>query len=94
MARVKARKDEISGQSRTGVESWLRGLAELHGPSGPRALRVGPHELRVGDDRLTAERIFINVGGRAQVPPMPGHRGDFAPDQQHDPGRSTSCPNI
>src|SRR6266700_344997 len=26
MKRVKARKDEISGQSRTGVESWLRGL--------------------------------------------------------------------
>src|ERR1051326_4432911 len=26
MQRVKARKDEISGQSRTGVESWLRGM--------------------------------------------------------------------
>ena len=26
----------------------------------------------MGADRLTAERIFINVGGRAVVPPMPG----------------------
>ena len=28
--------------------------------------------VRVGDDVLEAERIFINVGGRAQVPAMPG----------------------
>src|SRR5579863_6728135 len=27
MKRVKARKDQISGKSRTGVESWLRGMA-------------------------------------------------------------------
>src|SRR3981189_1357998 len=26
MKRVKARKDEISGKSRTGVEGWLKGL--------------------------------------------------------------------
>ena len=26
MKRVKARKDEISGKSRTGVESWLKGM--------------------------------------------------------------------
>jgi pyruvate/2-oxoglutarate dehydrogenase complex dihydrolipoamide dehydrogenase (E3) component len=26
MKRVKSRKDAISGQSRTGVESWLRGM--------------------------------------------------------------------
>ncbi|MGX0523670.1 pyruvate/2-oxoglutarate dehydrogenase complex dihydrolipoamide dehydrogenase (E3) component [Ralstonia pickettii] len=28
--------------------------------------------VRVGDELLEAERIFINVGGRALVPPMPG----------------------
>src|ERR1700691_3155278 len=27
MKRVKARRDEISGKSRTGVEAWMRGLA-------------------------------------------------------------------
>ena len=26
----------------------------------------------MGDDRLTADRIFINVGGRAAMPKMPG----------------------
>ena len=29
-------------------------------------------EVSVGAERLTAERIFINVGGRAVVPQMPG----------------------
>jgi pyruvate/2-oxoglutarate dehydrogenase complex dihydrolipoamide dehydrogenase (E3) component len=33
---------------------------------------TGPHEVAVGDDRLSAERIFINVGGRAAVPPIKG----------------------
>jgi pyruvate/2-oxoglutarate dehydrogenase complex dihydrolipoamide dehydrogenase (E3) component len=32
---------------------------------------VGPHEVQVGEDLLTAERIFINVGGRAVVPTWP-----------------------
>ena len=33
---------------------------------------MGPHELAVGDERLTSEQIFINVGGRAVIPTMPG----------------------
>ena len=31
---------------------------------------VAPHEVQVGDAVLTAERIFINVGGRAVVPEL------------------------
>jgi pyruvate/2-oxoglutarate dehydrogenase complex dihydrolipoamide dehydrogenase (E3) component len=31
-----------------------------------------PKEVSVGAERLTADRIFINVGGRAVVPQMPG----------------------
>jgi hypothetical protein len=30
------------------------------------------HEVSVGAERLRAEKIFINVGGRALVPDMPG----------------------
>jgi pyruvate/2-oxoglutarate dehydrogenase complex dihydrolipoamide dehydrogenase (E3) component len=30
------------------------------------------HEISVAAQRFTADRIFINVGGRASVPPMPG----------------------
>ena len=35
-----------------------------HGHRGTRALRVD-REVRVGDEVLTAEQIFVNVGGRA-----------------------------
>jgi pyruvate/2-oxoglutarate dehydrogenase complex dihydrolipoamide dehydrogenase (E3) component len=31
-----------------------------------------PREISVGNERLTASRVFINVGGRATVPPFPG----------------------
>jgi pyruvate/2-oxoglutarate dehydrogenase complex dihydrolipoamide dehydrogenase (E3) component len=31
-----------------------------------------PREVSVGTNRIKADRIFINVGGRAAVPPMPG----------------------
>ncbi len=71
MKRVKARKDEISGQSRTGVESWLRGLKNVTVLQGTARFE-SPREVSVGDSRLTAERIFINVGGRAVVPELPG----------------------
>ncbi len=30
------------------------------------------HQVRVGDDILEAEKIFINVGGRAAAPALPG----------------------
>ena len=32
----------------------------------------GPHRIRVGEHALEAEQIFINVGARAYVPPLPG----------------------
>ena len=31
-----------------------------------------PNEIRVGDDLLSADEIFLNVGGRAIVPDFPG----------------------
>jgi pyruvate/2-oxoglutarate dehydrogenase complex dihydrolipoamide dehydrogenase (E3) component len=71
MKAVKARKDAISGESREGVESMLRGL-----PNG--TVHVGharfesPREVRVGHDLLTADRIFINVGGRASTQRIAG----------------------
>ena len=63
MKAVKARKDEISGKSRTGVEGWLRGMQNCtvyH----DHAYFESAHEIRVGDELLTAEQIFLNVGGR------------------------------
>ena len=71
MKRVKARKDEISGKSNTGVESWLKSMQNCTVYEA-QARFVSPHEVSVGSETLTAERIFINVGGRAIVPGIPG----------------------
>ena len=71
MARVKARKDEISGASSTGVEAGLRKTENCTVYTG-HARFESANTVRVGDDVLEADRIFINVGGRALVPDMPG----------------------
>jgi len=71
MRRVKARKDAISGEHRTGVESWLKKMDNCTVYEG-HARFDSSHEVSVGPHRLTAERIFINVGGRAVVPQLPG----------------------
>jgi pyruvate/2-oxoglutarate dehydrogenase complex dihydrolipoamide dehydrogenase (E3) component len=71
MKRVKARKDAISGNSRRGVEAGLRKDPKVTVVQG-HARFESPREVSVGSERLAADRIFINVGGRAVVPPMPG----------------------
>lgn len=71
MKRVKARKDEISGRSSRNVENWVRGLQHCTVYQG-HARFESATTVRVGSDLLEAERIFINVGGRALIPPMPG----------------------
>jgi len=71
MARVKARKDTIVGNSSRGVEQWLKQTANCTVLEGHARLE-GPRSVRVGPELLEAERIFLNVGGRALIPPMPG----------------------
>jgi len=71
MPRVKARTDAISGRSRAGVETMLRHLDRCTVYTGHAAFRSA-HEVAVADSVLRADRIFINVGGRAAPPPLPG----------------------
>jgi pyruvate/2-oxoglutarate dehydrogenase complex dihydrolipoamide dehydrogenase (E3) component len=71
MAKVKARKDKIMLDDRKGVEDWLTGMDGCTVVRG-HARFEDPHTLRVGDEVLQAERIFLNVGGRAVVPDIPG----------------------
>jgi pyruvate/2-oxoglutarate dehydrogenase complex dihydrolipoamide dehydrogenase (E3) component len=71
MARVMARKDAIVLKSREGVEAWMRGLKGTQVIVGD-ARFVGPAILEVGGRRLSAARIFLNVGGRAVRPALPG----------------------
>jgi pyruvate/2-oxoglutarate dehydrogenase complex dihydrolipoamide dehydrogenase (E3) component len=68
---AKARKDTIVTNSRTGLEKWLRETQRCTVVQG-HARFESPNEVRVGNDLLKATRIFINVGGRALVPDMPG----------------------
>jgi len=71
MSAVKARKDKIVVGDREGVESWITGMKGATLIRG-HARFEGPHTIRVDDRVLEADRIFLNVGGRAVAPDMPG----------------------
>ncbi|GAA2564030.1 FAD-containing oxidoreductase [Mycolicibacterium diernhoferi] len=71
MTKVKARKDKIVEGDRRGVENWIEGM------DGATLLRgharfTDPHTLDMDGRALRADRIFLNVGGRAVVPDLPG----------------------
>jgi pyruvate/2-oxoglutarate dehydrogenase complex dihydrolipoamide dehydrogenase (E3) component len=71
MPKVKARKDKISTDDRVKVESWLEGMEGLTFIRG-HARFEGPHTVSVDGRLLEAGKVFLNVGGRAAVPDMPG----------------------
>ena len=71
MGRVKARQDAIVRNQRDGVEQWIRGQPNCTVFQG-QARFLSAHEIQVGEDRLTADKVFINVGGRANIPALPG----------------------
>ncbi|MCV7099898.1 FAD-containing oxidoreductase [Mycobacterium palustre] len=71
MAKVKARKDDIMLADRRGVESWLETMEGCTLVRG-HARFEDPHTVGVNGERLHADRIFLNVGGRAVVPDVPG----------------------
>jgi len=71
MKRAKARADAVVADSRRGVERWLRrmeGCVVFEG----HARFESPDRVRVGGELLAAPRVFVNVGGRAFVPDLPG----------------------
>lgn len=71
MRAVSARVDSIVQASRSGLEHWLTGMKGCTFIRG-HARFESAHEIRVGDQLLGAEKIFLNVGGRPLVPKMPG----------------------
>jgi len=70
MPRVKERKDAVVRQSNQGVTNWLKGMDGLTVYEGHGRLESA-RSVRVNGDLLEADRIVLNVGGRAVVPPMP-----------------------
>lgn len=74
MKKVKARKDEVSGNSRRNVESWLDGMERCTVFRG-HARFESPTVMNVNGETIEAGQIFLNVGGRAVAPDMPGLAG-------------------
>ncbi len=76
LAKVKARKDEVIGSSRDGVEKWLRDAPNVSVFKGHGRL-TGTHSVRIaGSDGSThdleADAIYLNTGTRAVVPEIEG----------------------
>ena len=71
MKKVKARKDAVVQNSNQGVEKWLKNTANLTVYEGHGSFESA-RQIRVGGELLEAGKIFINVGGRASAPPLPG----------------------
>jgi pyruvate/2-oxoglutarate dehydrogenase complex dihydrolipoamide dehydrogenase (E3) component len=68
---VKQRRDELVAASVKGLVDWLdatRGVTTIQG----EAKFIGPHDVEVNGERLTAPQIFINTGGRPVLPDWPG----------------------
>jgi pyruvate/2-oxoglutarate dehydrogenase complex dihydrolipoamide dehydrogenase (E3) component len=71
MKKVKARKDHVLGFSSRGVERALRSNPMITVYPG-HARFASSQSVTVGGESLSAPRIFINVGGRAAIPDIPG----------------------
>jgi pyruvate/2-oxoglutarate dehydrogenase complex dihydrolipoamide dehydrogenase (E3) component len=71
MAQVKARKDAVVRQSNEGVTKWLKTMENLSVFEGHGRLESAT-SVRVDGELLQADRIILNVGGRARVPDLPG----------------------
>src|SRR5256714_7114501 len=71
LAKIVAQKEEVVLSFRGGLQKQVDKRANLRLHRG-HARFVGPHQLRVGDDLLESEKIFINTGGRPNIPAIPG----------------------
>ena len=70
LAEVKSRADKVVQGSRDSLRKMLDNAKAtvVYG----QARFVSSHEVQVGDEILSGQQIFINVGGRAATPKLPG----------------------
>ena len=71
LGKIVAQKDQVvlsfrGGQQRRVDERKTLRLYRGH------ARFVAPHRLQIGDEIIESEKIFINTGGRASIPEIPG----------------------
>lgn len=68
---IVAQKNKVVQWKRDGQQTSIDKRPNLHLYWGV-AQFTGPHALKVGDQSLESERIFIDTGARALIPPIPG----------------------
>jgi pyruvate/2-oxoglutarate dehydrogenase complex dihydrolipoamide dehydrogenase (E3) component len=71
MPAVKTRKDKVVQHSLDALDKWIGGMKNVTLIRG-HARFTGKKQVSVDGRVLDAERIFLNVGGRALVPDLPG----------------------
>lgn len=71
MAAIKRRKDGVVRQSTEGLAKWIAAMKNVELIQG-HARFTAPRTIAVDGRSLSAERIFLDVGGRASIPDMPG----------------------
>ena len=71
LAKIVAQKNHLVQTRRDRQQESVNKRPNLHLYRGV-AQFAGPHKLRVGDQILESERIFIDTGARPLIPPVPG----------------------
>src|SRR5271157_1768841 len=71
LAKIVAQKNQLVQSRRDGQQRGIDQRPNLRLYRGV-AQFTGPKQVKVGDELLESERIFVNTGGRALIPPIPG----------------------
>lgn len=71
LARIVLQKDQIVQSFRDGQQRQVDRRPNLRLYRG-QARFVGPHQIKVGEDLLESEKIFIDTGARPLIPSIPG----------------------
>ncbi len=74
-AKVMARKDEVVSNSRNGLTDWLESIDNLdiyRTYAHFIGTNNGLHKIKVDLEVIEAERVYLNVGTRAFIPPIEG----------------------
>lgn len=71
MKTVRGRAETVTMNARNGLSDWFASMKTMTVISG-HARFTSPKEVAVNGERLTAPKIFLNVGARPTIPDMPG----------------------
>lgn len=67
LTKIKARKDKLIQESRSGLEKMFSDTDNIRLIRG-KATFIDDHTIAVNDTHYSAEKIYINVGGRPRIP--------------------------